>query len=275
MIAIGCDHGGYELKEKILAHLQDRGLEYRDFGCDSPLRWIIPSTARRWPVRWQLANAIKASSSAAPASASPSPPQSARHPLCPVRGLLLRPGHPATQQRQCAGSGGAGHRSRPGAGDRGHLPGHAFFEKEAPSPGIPAGGRKCLNFAPPFWPPTLPLWQRMCRRRSPGADAFHIDIMDGHFVPAISFGNGMVGTMGRLTGKPLDVHLMVENPLDFLPELAELGVNGSRSITRSRVGRKRLCGPSVPPECTPGWCLTPKRRWKQPCRIWQSFRGCC
>ena len=34
MTAIGCDHGGYELKEKILAHLQDRGLEYRDFGCD-------------------------------------------------------------------------------------------------------------------------------------------------------------------------------------------------------------------------------------------------
>lgn len=57
-----------------------------------------------------------------------------------------------------------------------------------------------------------------------GADAFHIDIMDGHFVPAISFGTGMVRTMGRLTGKPLDVHLMVENPLDFLPELAELGV---------------------------------------------------
>ena len=56
-----------------------------------------------------------------------------------------------------------------------------------------------------------------------GADAFHIDIMDGHFVPAISFGNGMVRTMGRLTGKPLDVHLMVENPLDFLPELVQLG----------------------------------------------------
>lgn len=35
MIAIGCDHGGYELKQKILAHLRDRGLEYRDFGCDS------------------------------------------------------------------------------------------------------------------------------------------------------------------------------------------------------------------------------------------------
>ena len=35
MIAIGCDHGGYELKQKILAHLQERGLEYKDFGCDS------------------------------------------------------------------------------------------------------------------------------------------------------------------------------------------------------------------------------------------------
>ena len=35
MIAIGCDHGGYELKQKILAHLKERGLEYKDFGCDS------------------------------------------------------------------------------------------------------------------------------------------------------------------------------------------------------------------------------------------------
>ena len=35
MIAIGCDHGGYELKQKVLANLRERGLEYRDFGCDS------------------------------------------------------------------------------------------------------------------------------------------------------------------------------------------------------------------------------------------------
>ena len=57
-----------------------------------------------------------------------------------------------------------------------------------------------------------------------GVDAFHIDIMDGHFVPSISFGVDMVRTMRRLTQKPLDVHLMVKNPLAFVPELSQLKV---------------------------------------------------
>ena len=35
MIAIACDHGGYVLKKEILKHLEERGLEYKDFGCDS------------------------------------------------------------------------------------------------------------------------------------------------------------------------------------------------------------------------------------------------
>lgn len=36
MIALGCDHGGYELKEKVKKHLEERGIACRDFGCDSP-----------------------------------------------------------------------------------------------------------------------------------------------------------------------------------------------------------------------------------------------
>ena len=79
-----------------------------------------------------------------------------------------------------------------------------------------------------------------------GVDAFHIDVMDGHFVPAISFGTGMVRTMERLTTKPLDVHLMVEKPLDFLPELEELGVKRVSVHYEIRAGRKRPCGPSAP-----------------------------
>lgn len=35
MIAIGCDHGGYELKKAIIKHLEERGFTYKDFGCDS------------------------------------------------------------------------------------------------------------------------------------------------------------------------------------------------------------------------------------------------
>ena len=66
---------------------------------------------------------------------------------------------------------------------------------------------------------------------SAGGDVSYIDIMDGHFVSAISFGTGIVRTMGRLTQKPLDVHLMVENPLPFIPELAEEEENRSSPIS--------------------------------------------
>lgn len=47
MIAIGCDHGGYELKLEILKHLEKRGLEYVDMGCDSPEAVDYPVYARK------------------------------------------------------------------------------------------------------------------------------------------------------------------------------------------------------------------------------------
>ena len=46
MIAIGCDHGGYELKKEIEAYLDSRGLEYRDYGCDSTDSVDYPIYAR-------------------------------------------------------------------------------------------------------------------------------------------------------------------------------------------------------------------------------------
>lgn len=47
MLAIACDHGGYELKLEILKHLNERGIEYIDYGCDSPASVDYPVYARK------------------------------------------------------------------------------------------------------------------------------------------------------------------------------------------------------------------------------------
>ena len=47
MIAIGCDHGGYEFKKEILAYLDQKGIEYKDFGCDSTASVDYPVYARK------------------------------------------------------------------------------------------------------------------------------------------------------------------------------------------------------------------------------------
>ena len=55
------------------------------------------------------------------------------------------------------------------------------------------------------------------------ADWFHLDIMDGLFVPNISFGMPVVKTIRQLTKKPLDVHLMIAQPEKYITEFINLG----------------------------------------------------
>lgn len=47
MIALGCDHGGYELKQEIIKYLEEKGLAYKDFGCDSTKSVDYPIYARK------------------------------------------------------------------------------------------------------------------------------------------------------------------------------------------------------------------------------------
>jgi len=58
-----------------------------------------------------------------------------------------------------------------------------------------------------------------------GADQIHIDIMDGHFVPNLTFGPQIVKDIRKLTDLPFDVHLMIENPENYIPHFADAGAD--------------------------------------------------
>ncbi len=68
------------------------------------------------------------------------------------------------------------------------------------------------------------LEEEIKRAEKGNPDYFHLDIMDGHFVPNISYGPMIAQTMRRITKKPLDAHLMITNPDKFIPEFINAGV---------------------------------------------------
>ncbi len=63
------------------------------------------------------------------------------------------------------------------------------------------------------------------RATAGGASVVHVDVMDGHFVPNITIGPPVVKSLRRATQLPLDCHLMIENPDQYISEFADAGAD--------------------------------------------------
>jgi len=69
------------------------------------------------------------------------------------------------------------------------------------------------------------LTEEVCAAADAGADWLHLDVMDGHFVPNITIGPSIVKAIRRSTPLPLDVHLMITDPLRYVPAFVAAGAD--------------------------------------------------
>jgi ribulose-phosphate 3-epimerase len=95
------------------------------------------------------------------------------------------------------------------------------------------------------------LGEQVAEAEKAGADRIHVDVMDGHFVPHISMGAPIVGSLRRVTRLPLEAHLMIDNPDCFVEEFAHAGIDsflvhweGNNDLSRT-IGRIKALGKGV------------------------------
>ena len=83
-----------------------------------------------------------------------------------------------------------------------------------------------VELAPSIWSADFArLAEQVQAAAEGGGTVIHVDVMDGHFVPNITIGPLVVRSLRKATELPLDCHLMIENPDQFIPEFAEAGAD--------------------------------------------------
>ena len=90
-----------------------------------------------------------------------------------------------------------------------------------------------------------------------GADLIHIDVMDGHFVPNITIGPLIVKAVKKVAKTPLDVHLMIADPSQYIDAFADAGADWITVQVESGPHPHRLVGQVRARGCRPGVVLNP------------------
>jgi len=90
-----------------------------------------------------------------------------------------------------------------------------------------------------------------------GADLVHVDVMDGHFVPNITIGPPVVSSIRKVTKLPLDVHLMIEDPDNYIKEFAVAGADILTVHVEASTHLNRTIHYIKEQGCKAGVCLNP------------------